>query len=71
VSVNVFRRYLPICAAPNKVENRNVYGAFAATTPMLAMVSPFFIDGTALMYSTTPLEGAVASWMVLPNQSVT
>ena len=36
-------------------------------TPMLAMVSPLTIDGTALMKSTTPLSGAIASKMVFPR----
>ncbi len=47
------------------------YGALSATTPMLATVSPFFIEGTAQTYRTTPLDGARASHTVLPNRSVT
>ena len=47
------------------------YGALPATTPMLATVSPFFIEGTAQTYRTTPLDGARASHTVLPNRSVT
>ena len=47
------------------------YGALLATTPMLATVSPFFIEGTAQTYRTTPLDGASASHTVLPNRSVT
>jgi transposase len=47
------------------------YGALAATTPMLATVSPFFIEGTAHTYRTTPLDGARASHTVLPNRFVT
>jgi hypothetical protein len=47
------------------------YGAWPATTPMLATVSPFFIEGTAQTYRTTPLDGARASHTVLPNRSVT
>ena len=47
------------------------YGALPATTPMLATVSPFFIEGTAQTYRTTPLVGARASHTVLPNRSVT
>ena len=47
------------------------YGALSATTPMLAIVSPFFIEGTAQTYRTTPLDGARASHTVLPNRSVT
>jgi len=47
------------------------YGASLATTPMLATVSPFFIEGTAQTYRTTPLDGACASHTVLPNRSVT
>jgi len=47
------------------------YGALPATTPMLATVSPFFIEGTAQTYKTTPLDGARASHTVLPNRSVT
>src|SRR5260370_41976962 len=47
------------------------YGALPATTPMLATVSPFFIEGTAHTYRTTPLDSALASHTVLPNRSVT
>src|ERR1700680_2832478 len=47
------------------------YGALPATTPMLATVSPFFIEGTAQTYRTTPLDGARASHTVLPNRSGT
>ena len=47
------------------------YGALPATTPMLATVSPLFIEGTAQTYRTTPLDGARASHTVLPNRSVT
>jgi len=47
------------------------YGALLATTPMLATVSPFLIEGTAQTYRTTPLDGARASQTVLPNRSVT
>ena len=47
------------------------YGALPATTPMLATVSPFFMEGTAQTYRTTPLDGARASHTVLPNRSVT
>jgi hypothetical protein len=47
------------------------YGALLATTPMLATVSSFFIEGTAQTYRTTPLDGARASHTVLPNRSVT
>jgi hypothetical protein len=47
------------------------YGALPATTPMLATVSPFFIEGTAQTYRTTPLDGARASQTVLPKRSVT
>jgi len=47
------------------------YGALPATTPMLATVSPFFIEGTAQTYRTTPLDGARASHTILPNRSVT
>src|SRR5438128_2076080 len=47
------------------------YGALLATTPMLATVSPFFIEGTAQTYRITPLDGARASHIVLPNRSVT
>jgi len=47
------------------------YGVLPATTPMLATVSPFFIEGTAQTYRTTPLDGARASHTVLPNRSVT
>jgi hypothetical protein len=46
------------------------YGALPATTPMLATVSPFFIEGTAQTYRTTPLAGARASHTSLPNRSV-
>jgi hypothetical protein len=45
------------------------YGALPATTPMLATVSPFFIEGTAQTYRTTPLDGARASHTVLPNRA--
>jgi len=50
---------------------RRRYGALLATTPILATVSPFFIEGTAQTYRTTPLDGACASHTVLPNKSVT
>jgi hypothetical protein len=45
------------------------YVALPATTPMLATVSPFFIEGAAQTYRTTPLDGARAPHTVLPNRS--
>jgi hypothetical protein len=43
------------------------YGAFAATTPMSAMLSPFFNEGTAFTWRITPEAGARASRMTLPK----
>src|SRR5438874_4537804 len=40
---------------------RRYIGGDLATTPMLMIVSPFFIDGSGQMCSTTPATGARAS----------
>ena|SRR5215469_4274455 len=42
-------------------------GACEATTPMLAMLSPFLSEGTALMWRTTPMTGARGARIVLPK----
>ena len=36
---------------------RPLYGAFSATTPMLAMLSPLFMEGTEQMCKTIPATG--------------
>lgn len=46
-------------------------GADEATTPILAIVPPLSIEGTAQMNSTTPDSGARASKTVRPYRSVT
>src|ERR1700722_6875222 len=61
----------PIRHARRALSRNPRYGTLPATTPMLATVSPFFIEGTAQTYRTTPLDGARASHRVLPNRSVT
>lgn len=42
-------------------------GVQRLTMPMLAMVSPFVIDGTARIKSTSPAAGARASRMTFPT----
>ena len=42
---------------PGESRRLAYFGACCATTPMLAIVSPFVIDGIARMNVTTPAEG--------------
>ena len=52
------RERLELDALDKNPTSTAFYGALPATTPMLATVSPFFIEGTAQTYKTTPLDGA-------------
>ena len=43
------------------LERSDINYGFVVISPILATVSPFFIDGTPQMYNTTPAAGAWAS----------
>ena len=59
-------------AEPDVLQHLLLYGPLEGGvqrtgTPMLAIVSPLTIEGTALMKSTTPLSGAFASRRTFPR----